>query len=65
MKDGGDPHAHRHVARRDARLEGEPDVEEDAAATDATVAMKHAQRDLTSLSGPVERGRERERGRRG
>lgn len=47
------PKATRHVARRDARLEGEPDVEPDADAPREAVAAKEAQRDLTSLSGPV------------
>lgn len=46
-----DATAHRQVARRDARLEGEPDNEPDAAS--AQRPMKDAQRDLTSLSGPV------------
>lgn len=49
--------AHRHVTRRDAREEGEPDDEPSAAQLDADErAMKDAQRDLTSLSGPVPRG---------
>lgn len=39
-------HAHRHVTRRDGALEGEPDPESDRG------ALKDAQRDLTSLSGP-------------
>lgn len=50
-----DPRAQRHVTRRDARLEGEPDVEPSADEPDS--AMKEAQRDLTSLSGPVPRDR--------
>ena len=37
----------RHVDKRDGRLEGEPDVEADAASKE-----KDAQRDLTSLSTP-------------
>lgn len=48
------PEATRHVARRDGRLEGEPDVEPDAPSP--RQPMKDAQRDLTSLSGPVKRG---------
>ena len=44
--------AHRHVARRDGSLEGEPDAE-------PTDASKEAQRDLTSLSGPVPKERRR------
>lgn len=43
----------RHITRRDARAEGEPDVEPSADMSDGAVAMKEAQRDLTSLSGPV------------
>lgn len=46
--------ATRHVTRRDARLEGEPDVEPDA---ELGQPMKDAQRDLTSLSGPPLRGK--------
>ena len=49
-----DPEATRHVVRRDGRLEGEPDVEPDSPSPQQP--MKDAQRDLTSLSGPVERG---------
>jgi hypothetical protein len=48
-----DPTAHRQVARRDARLEGEIDHEPDADSSERP--MKDAQRDLTSLSGPVDR----------
>lgn len=44
-----DPEANRQITRRDARREGEPDVEQDAGIEDR---MKEAQRDLTSLSGP-------------
>lgn len=40
--------AQRSVARRDGRLEGEPDVEPDGSSR-----MKDTQRDLTSLSTPV------------
>ena len=49
-----EPTAQRHVTRRDARLEGEPDVEPGAEAG-AGQAMKETQRDLTSLSGPLKR----------
>jgi hypothetical protein len=45
--------AQRHVTLRDGRLEGEPDVEPDA--REPEQPMKDAQRDLTSLSGPVRR----------
>jgi hypothetical protein len=52
--------AYRHVSRRDGRLEGQPDVETDARrAPGPDRAMKDAQRDLTSLSGPVPRGAQR------
>lgn len=48
--------AHRQVARRDARKEGEPDDEPGAEGlSDDEQAMKDTQRDLTSLSGPVPR----------
>lgn len=47
-----EPKAHRHVTLRDARHEGEPDVEPGAGKAQA---MKDAMRDLTSLSGPVPR----------
>lgn len=47
------PEAQRHVTLRDGRLEGEPDVEPDAQEPERP--MKDAQRDLTSLSGPVKR----------
>ncbi|GEM_PF-4868841 len=49
------PTAHRQVDRRDGRLEGAQDDEPDANAPEAERAMKDAQRDLTSLSGPVTR----------
>jgi len=49
--------ATRHVTRRDARREGEPDTEPSGQTLSAgEQAMKDAQRDLTSLSGPVPRG---------
>lgn len=51
--DEPEPKAQRHVTLRDARLEGEPDVEPDAQTPEQP--MKDAQRDLTSLSGPVRR----------
>lgn len=55
--------AHRHVTRRDARLEGEPDLEPDAATSDEDErAMKETQRDLTSLSSPLPRGRAADEG---
>lgn len=41
------PEATRHATKRDGRLEGEPD-------TEPSTPEKEAQRDLTSLSGPVE-----------
>lgn len=48
--------ANRLVTRRDARREGEPDAEPSAKTLpDDERAMKDAQRDLTSLSGPVRR----------
>ena len=48
--------AHRQVTRRDARREGEPDLEPSAKELpEDERAMKDAQRDLTSLSGPVPR----------
>lgn len=50
--------ATRHITRRDARAEGEPDDETSAQLSDGERAMKDAQRDLTSLSGPVPRGEE-------
>lgn len=46
----------RHVAHRDGREEGEPDVEPSAGSEQA---MKDAQRDLTSLSGPPPRQKQR------
>lgn len=49
--------AHRQVDRRDGRLEGAPDDEPDADAPEPQRAMKDAQRDLTSLSGPPPRAR--------
>lgn len=50
--------AHRQVTRRDARREGEPDTEPSAKELSRPEqAMKDAQRDLTSLSGPVPRAR--------
>lgn len=55
--DGSPPRATRHVTLRDGRLEGEPDVEPDA--REPQQPMKDAQRDLTSLSGPVRRSEER------
>ena len=46
--------AHRQVTRRDARKEGEPDMEpSDKELTERELAMKDTQRDLTSLSGPL------------
>lgn len=58
-----DPEAHRHVTRRDGREEGEPEVEPSTEESSAAeVAMKDAQRDLTSLSGPVYRQTSRRRG---
>ncbi|HET6403609.1 MAG TPA: hypothetical protein VFH78_03090 [Candidatus Thermoplasmatota archaeon] len=49
--------ATRHVTRRDARREGEPDTEPSGQTlSSGEQAMKDAQRDLTSLSGPVPRG---------
>lgn len=54
------PDAHRHVDRRDGGLEGQNDVEPDERrATAPERAMKDAQRDLTSLSGPVLRDAQR------
>lgn len=54
MTDAEEP-ATRHVTLRDGRLEGEPDLEPDAVgATREERAMKDNQRDLTSLSGPLE-----------
>lgn len=48
--------AHRQIARRDARKEGEPDAEPSGKElTRKERATKDAQRDLTSLSGPVHR----------
>jgi hypothetical protein len=48
------PKANRHVARRDARLEGEPDPEPSALqATPREQANKDSQRDVTSLSTPI------------
>lgn len=44
----------RHVTRRDGRLEGEPDTEPGRPEDRRARAMKDAQRDLTSLSGPVD-----------
>lgn len=44
-----EPRANRHVTLRDGRREGEPDVEPSVG---GAAAMKEAQRDLTSLSGP-------------
>lgn len=46
--------ATRHVTRRDGRLEGEPDVEPSAELGPRELAQKESQRDLTSLSGPIE-----------
>lgn len=43
----------RHVARRDGRLEDEPDSEPGSPTDRRARAMKDAQRDLTSLSGPI------------
>ena len=51
----------RHVTRRDGRKEGEPDVEP-GAGTGPEQAMKDAQRDLTSLSGPPPRAKGRREG---
>lgn len=49
--------AHRQVTRRDAGREGEPDPETGSRGLSGDEqAMKDAQRDLTSLSGPVPRG---------
>lgn len=44
-----EPEAHRQVARRDGGLEGGPDAE-----AGPRRKAKDAQRDLTSLSGPVD-----------
>jgi hypothetical protein len=56
------PDATRHVTRRDARKEGDPDPEPSGEAlSDDERAMKDTQRDLTSLSGPVHRGEETEK----
>lgn len=52
-----EPEAQRHVTRRDGQLEGAPDPEGDQELSDAEHAQKDAQRDLTSLSGPVPRKR--------
>lgn len=53
--------AHRQVARRDAREEGEPDMEPSAKELQGDeLAMKDSQRDLTSLSTPVPRARDDE-----
>lgn len=49
-----EPEATRQVTRRDARREGEPDVEPDAEEGTRIQAMKDNQRDLTSLSGPID-----------
>lgn len=49
------PTATRHVTRRDGRLEGDPDPEPSGEKlTDREIAEKEIQRDLTSLSTPVE-----------
>lgn len=53
--------ANRQVTRRDARREGEPDSEPSGEElSDDERAMKDAQRDLTSLSGPVPRAEHEE-----
>lgn len=49
------PTATRHVTRRDGRLEGEPDPEPTGEKLpDRELAQKDIQRDLTSLSTPIE-----------
>lgn len=52
------PRVTRHVAHRDGREEGEPDMEPSAGSDQA---MKDAQRDLTSLSGPPPRSKHPDR----
>lgn len=49
-----EPEATRLVTRRDGRQEGEPDVEPGAREDPRAQAMKDTQRDLTSLSGPID-----------